>query len=241
MGRIFETRKASMFARWNKMAKAFTRVSRELTVAAKRGGQDPNGNPQLRRAIQNARALSMPRDKIESAIKRAAGKDMANYEEAIYEGYAAHGVAVLVVAMTDNPTRTVANVRNRFIKHGGNMGASGSVSFAFTQMGVFRLDPTGLDLDALELDLIDHGLEEAGLVNNEEKGNPEWLVRCALGNFGKLQSAIEERKLTVVSTASEYVPTTPMTLPEDKATEALATVDWLEQDEDVQNVFHNLG
>jgi YebC/PmpR family DNA-binding regulatory protein len=240
MGRIFETRKATMFARWNKMAKAFTRVSRELTVAAKRGGPDPHGNPTLRRAIQNARALSMPRDKIEGAIKRAAGKDMASYEEAVYEGYAAHGVAVLVVAMTDNPTRTVANVRMRFLKHGGNMGASGSVSFAFNQMGVFRLDPTGLDLDALELDLIDHGLEEAGLVT-DEKGNPEWLVRCALGNFGKLQSAIEERKLTVVSTASEYVPINPMTLPEEKATEALATVDELEQDEDVQNVFHNLG
>jgi YebC/PmpR family DNA-binding regulatory protein len=240
MGRIFETRKATMFARWNKMAKAFTRVSRELTVAAKRGGPDPHGNPQLRRAIQNARALSMPRDKIEGAIKRAAGKDMANYEEAIYEGYAAHGVAVLVVAMTDNPTRTVANVRMRFKEHGGNMGASGSVSFAFNQMGVFRIDPTGLDLDTLELDLIDHGLEEAGLVT-DEKGAPEWLVRCALPSFGKLQAAIEERRLTVVSTASEYVPTTPLTLPEDKATEALATVDWLEQDEDVQNVFHNLG
>ena len=182
----------------------------------------------------------MPRDKIEGAIKRAAGKDMTNYEELVYEGYAAHGVAVLVVAMTDNPTRTVANVRMRFLKHGGNMGSSGSVSFAFNQMGVFRLDPTGIDQDTLELDLIDHGLEEAGLVT-DEKGAPELLIRCALPNFGKLQAAIEQRGLNVRSTASEYVPTTPMTLPEDKATEALATVDWLEQDEDVQNVFHNLG
>jgi YebC/PmpR family DNA-binding regulatory protein len=240
MGRIFETRKATMFARWNKMAKAFTRVARELTVAAKKGGGNPDTNPQLRRAIQNARALSMPRDKIEGAIKRAAGKDMTNYEELVYEGYAAHGVAVLVVAMTDNPTRTVANVRMRFLKHGGNMGSSGSVAFAFNQMGVFRLDPTGIDQDALELDLIDHGLEEAGMVT-DEKGAPELLIRCALPNFGKLQAAIEQRGLNVRSTASEYVPTTPMTLPEDKATEALATVDWLEQDEDVQNVFHNLG
>ena len=171
MGRIFETRKATMFARWNKMAKAFTRVARELTVAAKKGGRNPDTNPQLRRAIQNARSLSMPRDKIESAIKRAAGKDMTNYEELMYEGYAAHGVAVLVVAMTDNPTRTVANVRMRFLKHGGNMGASGSVSFAFNQMGVFRLDPTGIDQDALELDLIDHGLEEAGPGDRRE-GRP---------------------------------------------------------------------
>jgi YebC/PmpR family DNA-binding regulatory protein len=229
-----------MFARWNRMAKAFTRVARELTVAAKKGGGNPDTNPQLRRAIQNARSLSMPRDKIESAIKRAAGKDMTNYEELVYEGYAAHGVAVLVVAMTDNPTRTVANVRMRFLKHGGNMGASGSVSFAFKQMGVFRLDPAGIDQDALELDLIDHGLEEAGLVT-DEKGAPELLIRCALPNFGKLQAAIEQRGLAVRSTASEYVPLSPVSLPEEQATLALATVDWLEQDEDVQDVFHNLG
>jgi YebC/PmpR family DNA-binding regulatory protein len=240
MGRIFETRKATMFARWNKMAKAFTRVSRELTVAARKGGPDPTTNPTLRRAVQNARALNMPRDKIEGAIKRAAGKDMTNYEELVYEGYAAHGVAVLVVAMTDNPTRTVANVRMRFLKHGGNMGASGSVSFAFNQMGVFRLDPAGIDLEALELDLIDHGLEEAGLVEGEG-GVQDFLIRCALPSFGKLQAAIEQRGLTVRSTASEYVPLNPMSLPEAQATEALATVDWLEQDEDVQNVFHNLG
>jgi YebC/PmpR family DNA-binding regulatory protein len=240
MGRIFETRKATMFARWNKMAKAFTRVSRELTVAAKAGGPDPHTNPLLRRAVQNARAISMPRDKIDSAIKRASGKDMTNYEELVYEGYAAHGVALIVVAMTDNPTRTVANVRMRFTKHGGNMGSSGSVAFAFQQMGVFRLDPAGIDQDALELDLIDHGLEEMGM-GTDDKGAPELVVRCALANFGKLQSAIEARGLQVRSATSEYVPLNPMTLPEDKATEALATVDWLEQDEDVQHVFHNLG
>jgi YebC/PmpR family DNA-binding regulatory protein len=240
MGRIFETRKATMFARWNKMAKAFTRVSRELTVAAKAGGPDPHTNPNLRRAVQNARAISMPRDKIDAAIKRASGKDMTHYEELIYEGYAAHGVAVLVVAMTDNPTRTVANVRMRFTKHGGNMGSSGSVAFAFQHMGVFRLDPAGIDQEALELDLIDHGLEEMGL-GTDEKGEPELVIRCAHQNFGKLQAAIEARGLTVRSATSEYVPQTPMTLPEDQATEALATVDWLEQDEDVQHVFHNLG
>jgi YebC/PmpR family DNA-binding regulatory protein len=240
MGRIFETRKATMFARWNKMAKAFTRVARELTMAAKAGGPNPDSNPTLRRAIQNARALSMPKDKIDFAIKRASGKDMTNYEECIYEGYASHGVAVLVVAATDNPTRTVANVRMRFTKHGGNMGASGSVSFAFKQMGVFRIEPAGLDLDALELDLIDHGLEEAGVSTNE-KGTDEWVIRCALPDFGKLQAAIEARSLKVSSAGQEYVPLNLVTLPEDQATEALATVDWLEQDEDVQHVFHNLG
>jgi YebC/PmpR family DNA-binding regulatory protein len=240
MGRIFETRKATMFARWNKMAKAFTRVARELTMAAKAGGPDPHSNSNLRRAIQNARALSMPKDKIEFAIKRAAGKDMTNYEELVYEGYASHGVAVLVVAATDNPTRTVANVRMRFSKHGGNMGASGSVSFAFQQMGVFRLDPTGVDVDELELEMIDHGLEEAGLSNNE-KGEPELVVRCALASFGKLQHAIEAKGLTIRSASQEYVPLNTVTLPEDQATEALATIDWLEQDEDVQHVFHNLA
>ena len=141
MGRIFETRKHTMFARWNKMAKAFTRVARELTMAAKAGGPSPESNPNLRRAIQNARAVNMPKDKIESAIKLAAGKDTSNYEECIYEGYAPHGIAVLVVAATDNPTRTVANVRMHFKDHVGNMGASGSVAFLFQRMGVFRLDP----------------------------------------------------------------------------------------------------
>ncbi len=240
MGRIFETRKATMFARWNKMAKAFTRVARELTMAAKAGGPSPDTNPTLRRAIQNARAISMPKDKIDFAIKRAAGKDMTNYEELIYEGYASHGIAVLVVAATDNPTRTVANIRMRFSKHGGNMGASGSVSFNFTQMGVFRLDPAGIDLDNLELELIDHGLEEAGL-SSDEKGQPELVIRCALPSFGKLQAAIEARGLAIRSVGQEYVPLNVLQLPEDQATEALVTIDWLEQDEDVQHVFHNLG
>lgn len=240
MGRIFETRKATMFARWNKMSKAFTRVSREIVMAAKAGGGSVDTNSSLRRAIQNARALNMPKDKIESAIKRATEKDTAAFEELVYEGYAAHGVAVLVVAATDNPTRTVANVRMRFHKHGGNMGASGSVAFAFSRMGVFRLDPAGVNLDELELDLIDHGLEEAG-EGTGEKGEPQVVLRCAIGAFGQMQAAIEQRGLTVLSAESEYVPQAPVTLPEEQATEALATVDWLEQDDDVQRVFHNLG
>jgi YebC/PmpR family DNA-binding regulatory protein len=240
MGRIFETRKATMFARWNKMAKAFTRVARELTMAAKSGGPSPDTNPLLRRAVQNARAINMPKDKIESAIKLASGKDTSNYEELIYEGYAPHGIAVLVVAATDNPTRTVANVRMRFGKHGGNMGASGSVAFNFTQMAVFRVDPAGINADDLELELIDHGLEEMGMSTNE-KGEPELVIRGGIQSFGKLQAAIEAKGLNVREAKSEYVPLNPMTLPEDQATEALAVVDWLEQDEDVQHVFHNLA
>jgi YebC/PmpR family DNA-binding regulatory protein len=240
MGRIFETRKATMFARWNKMAKAFTRVARELTMAAKAGGPNAESNPNLRRAIQNARAINMPKDKIDNAIKLAAGKDTSNYEELVYEGYAPHGIAVLVVAATDNPTRTVANVRMRFSKHGGNMGASGSVGFNFQQMGVFRLDPAGINQDELELELIDHGLEEMG-TGTSEKGEPELVIRCALPNFGKLQAAIEAKGLKVVSAQTEYVPLNPISLPEEQATEALQVVDWLEQDEDVQHVFHNLA
>ncbi|MHB8874491.1 MAG: YebC/PmpR family DNA-binding transcriptional regulator [Myxococcaceae bacterium] len=240
MGRIFETRKASMFARWNKMAKAFTRVSKDLVMAVKSGGPDPETNSTLRRVIQNARAVNMPKDKIDGAIKRAQGKDTAGYEELIYEGYAPHGVAVLVVTATDNPTRTVANVRSGFHKGGGNMGSTGSVAFAFTRMGVFRLSPEGIDRDALELDLIDHGLEELG-EGTGEKGEPQLVLRCALQNFGKLQSALEARGITPLSSESEYIPASHVELPEDQATEVLKLVDQLEQDEDVQHVFHNLG
>lgn len=240
MGRIFETRKATMFKRWDRMAKAFTRVGREISIAVKQGGPSPDGNPALRRAIQNARAVNMPKDRIESAIKKAAGGDAADYQELIYEGYAAHGVAVMVVAATDNPTRTIANVRVCFNKGGGTLGQTGSVAFGFNRMGVFRLDPEGLDLEELELDLIDHGLEEMG-EGEGEKGEPQIVVRCALVDFGRMQSALEERGIEPVATASEFIPTTTVSLSEEQATEALKLVDLLEQDDDVQQVFHNLA
>jgi YebC/PmpR family DNA-binding regulatory protein len=240
MGRIFETRKATMFARWNKMAKAFTRISKDIAIAVKAGGPNPDTNPTLRRALQNARHANMPKDKVESAIKRASGHDTASYEQVVYEGYGPHGVAVMVETATDNVVRTVANVRMHFKNHGGNMGNSGSVAFQFQKMGVFRLSPEGLDVDALELDLIDHGLEEMG-EGTGEKGEKQLVVRCAFASFGQMQAAIEERKLPVLSAEAEYVPTNPMSLPEDQATEVLEMVDALEQDEDVQKVFHNLG
>jgi YebC/PmpR family DNA-binding regulatory protein len=239
MGRIFETRKATMFARWDKMSRAFTRVAKELSIAAKAGGPDPDHNAALRRAIQNARSVSMPKDKIESAIKRATSKDMADFQELIYEGYAAHGVAVMVVAATDNPTRTVANVRVCFNKGGGTLGQSGSVGFGFTRMGVFRLDPEGLDLEELELDLIDHGLEDLG-EGTGDKGEPQVVIRCALHDFGRLQEAIEARGIKPIASTSEFVAQTMVELPEDRATEAMKLIDLLEQDDDVQNVFHNL-
>lgn len=240
MGRIFETRKATMFARWNKMAKAFTRIAKDIAIAVKGGGPSPEHNPALRRALQNARAANMPKDKVESAIKRASGQDQQSYEVVLYEGYAPHGIAVVVETATDNVVRTVANVRMHFKNHGGNLGTTGSVAFQFQKMGVFRLAPEGLDLEALELDLIDHGLEELG-EGKGEKGEPQVIIRCAFASFGQLQAAIEERKLPLISADSEYVAQTPVELPEDQAKEVLELVDALEQDEDVQRVSHNLA
>ncbi|MEM6955593.1 MAG: YebC/PmpR family DNA-binding transcriptional regulator [Myxococcota bacterium] len=242
MGRIFETRKATMFARWDRMSKAFTRCGREIAVAVRQGGEFPENNPALRRAIQNARAVNMPKDKIENAIKRALGKDAADYQELIYEGYAPHGVAVMAVAATDNPTRTIANVRVCFNKGGGSIGTSGSVAFGFDRMGVFRIDPDkleGRDMEELELELIDHGLEEMG-EGTGEKGEPRIVVRCALNDFGRLQTALEEMKIEVASTASEFIPQNTVELDEGKAEEVMKLVDLLEQDDDVQQVFHNL-
>jgi YebC/PmpR family DNA-binding regulatory protein len=240
MGRIFETRKATMFARWNKMAKVFTRITKDIVIAVKAGGPSPDTNPALRRILQNARAANMPKDKVEAAIKRASGQDQKAYEVVIYEGYAPHGVAVMVETATDNGTRTVANVRSAFKENGGNMGTTGSVAFQFKKMGVFRLSPDGIDQDALELELIDHGLEEMG-ESTGEKGEKQLVIRCAFESFGQLHAALEERKLNVISAEFEYVAQTPVTLPEDQAKEVLQLVDALEQDEDVQRVFHNLG
>jgi YebC/PmpR family DNA-binding regulatory protein len=229
-----------MFARWNRMAKQFARIAKDINMAVKSGGSDPQSNPMLRRILQNARAVNMPKDKVEAAIKRASGRDATNYETVIYEGYAPHGIALLVETATDNPTRTVATVRNVFQKHGGNMGTSGSVSFMFKKMGVFRLNPTGIDQDDLELYLIDHGLEEMG-ESTGEKGEPQLVVRCAFEDFGKVQLALEERKINPISAEHEYIPMAPTELPEAQAAEVLALVDKLEQDDDVQSVFHTLG
>lgn len=240
MGRIFEVRKATMFARWNKMAKAFTRISRDISLAVKSGGPNPDSNATLRRVLQNARHANMPKDKVEAAIKRASGQDEHDYEIVLYEGYGPHGIPMIVETATDNPVRTVANVRMHFKNYGGNMGTSGSVGFMFQHMGVFRLAPEGLDLDTLELELIDHGLEEMG-EGQGEKGEKQIIMRSTFHNFGLLQAAIEARGLAPLSAESEYVAKSLVELPEDKATEVLELVDKLEQDDDVQHVFHNLG
>src|SRR6201995_2251066 len=240
MGRIFEVRKASMFARWDRMAKQFTRIGKEIAIAVKSGGPDPSTNAALRRCFQNAKSVNMPKDRVEAAIKRAMGKEMDNFDEILYEGYAPHGVAVLIETATDNTTRTVANVRACFNKGNGNLGTSGSVSFQFKKMGVFKLKPEGLNIEDLELELIDFGLEEMG-ESTDENGNDVVVLRCAFNDFGNMQRELESRHIVPVSAEVEWIPTTTVSLPEDQAHDVLKLVDKLEQDDDVQKVFHNLA
>ncbi|MBX3253632.1 MAG: YebC/PmpR family DNA-binding transcriptional regulator [Chitinophagaceae bacterium] len=239
MGRIFEVRKSTMFARWDKMAKQFSRIGKEIAIAVKAGGPDPNTNPALRRCMQNAKSVNMPKDRVEAAIKRAQGKEMENYDEILYEGYAPHGVAVLVETATDNHVRTVANVKSHFNKGGGSLGNSGSVAFQFKKMGVFKLKPEGLNADDLELELIDFGLEELG-EGTGENGEEVLVIRCGFTDFGNMQKALEEKNRTPISSEVEWIPATTVELPEDQAQEVLKLIDRLEQDEDVQKVFHNL-
>jgi len=242
MGRIFETRKHTMFARYDRMAKAFTRCGREIAIAVRAGGEDPASNPGLRRALQNARSANMPKDKIQKAIDRAMGKgkDAEDWTEVLYEGYAPHGVPVMVVTVTNNSTRTVANVRVIFKKAGGNLGNSGSVGFLFNRMGVFRLNPEGIDAEELELELIDYGLEELG-EGADDDGNPLLIARCTFEEFGTMSNYLEEQKIEVKSSGIEYIPTTTTELGDDQANEVLQMVAKLEEDDDVQNVFHNLA
>jgi len=240
MGRIFEVRKSTMFARYDRMAKQFTRIGKDIAIAVKASGPDPNTNSSLRRAMQNAKSVNMPKDKVEAAIKRAMGKDMENFEEIMYEGYGPHGIAIIVETATDNSVRTVANVRAIFNKGNGTMGTSGSVSFQFNKMGVFNVALEGLDSDSLELELIDFGLQEMG-EGVDENGKEVLVVRCGFSDFGNMQKALEERKIPVLTSHLEWIPATTVELPEDQAEEVLKLVAKLEQDEDVQRVFHNLA
>jgi YebC/PmpR family DNA-binding regulatory protein len=235
MGRIFEVRKSSMFARWDKMAKNFTRIGKEIAIAVKSSGPDPNNNPALRRCYLNAKACGMPKDRVEAAIKRAMGKDTSNYEEITYEGHAPHGIAVLVETATDNSTRTVANVRMHFTKSNGSLGTSGSVAFGFTRMGEFKIKNTGQNIEELEFELIDYGLEEIG---EDSEGNI--IIRTAFTEFGHMAKALDEKKIEVVTAELTRIPTTTVELDEEAANDVLKLVDKLEQDEDVQKVYHNL-
>lgn len=241
MGRTFENRKQTMLKRGDRDAKAFTRAGRLIAMAVKAGGPDPEANPALRRAVQNARSVNMPKDKIQNAIDKAAGaSDTTDYQQTSYEGYAPHGIALIVEAATDNPTRTVANVRFAFKKENGNLGASGSVSFMFDYFGVFRVKPEGIERDELELELIDHGLEEIVETESDE-GEPLLAFRCKRESFGALQAALEERRVAVASSGFEWVPKTTTELTDEQEAEVIKLIDRLEQDDDVQAVFHNLG
>jgi YebC/PmpR family DNA-binding regulatory protein len=235
MGRIFEVRKGAMFARWDKMAKDFTRIGKEIAIAVKSSGPDPDNNPALRRCYLNAKACNMPKDRVEAAIKRAMGKDTSSYEEIVYEGYAPHGIAVLVECATDNTTRSVANVRMHFTKGKGALGTSGSVAFTFTRMGEFKVKNTSLNVDDLELELIDFGLEEIG-----EDADGNIIIRAAFAEFGTMSKAIEDKGLELISAELTRIPQTTVELSEDQANDVLKMVDHLEQDEDVQKVYHNL-
>lgn len=229
-----------MFARWDRMAKQFTRIGKEIAIAVKSGGPDPTTNPALRRCMQNAKAVNMPKDRVEAAIKRALGKEMDNYEEILYEGYGPHGVAILVETATDNHVRTVANVKSHFNKGGGALGNSGSVSFQFKKMGVFKLNTEGMNIDELELELIDFGLEEMG-ESTDENGNPVLVLRSAFVDFGNLQKALEDKGITPLSAELEWIPTTTVPVTDEQAEDVSKLIERLEQDDDVGKVFHNMG
>ena len=240
MGRTFENRKNAMLKRGARDSKAFTRCGRQISMAVKAGGPDPDGNPSLRQALQNARAANMPKDKINNAIAKAAGQnDTSDFQQILYEGFGPHGVALLVETATDNPTRTVANIRHAFKKESGSLGSSGSVSFMFDHCGIFRLTPDSLDRDELEMELIDDGLEEM-LDGTSDKDEPLLLLRCTRENFGNLQSGLDTRKIEVVSSGFEWVPKNTTELPEEQLDEVLKLIGRLEEDDDVQEVFHNL-
>lgn len=236
MGRIFEVRKSKMFARYDRMAKQFTRIGKEIAIAVKKGGPDANTNPMLRRIMQNAKSFNMPKERIEGAIKNALGKDTSSYDEVLYEGYAPHGIAILVETATDNTTRTVANVRSHFNKGGGNLGNSGSVGFMFKHLGVFKLEPAGLSAEELELELIDAGLEELG-----EDSEGKLIVRCEFNDFGNMQKALEERNITPISSELEWIPLNSVEISEEQADDVFKLIERLEQDDDVQRVFHNMA
>ena len=235
MGRVFEKRKHKMFARFDKMAKGFTRIGKDIAIAVKLGGALPENNPRLRMAIQNAKGLNMPKDRVDAAIKRASTKEEKNFEETIYEGYAPHGVPIIVECATDNPTRTVANIRLLFSKNHGAMGNSGSVAFLFERKGVFKFDPSKLNLDELELDLIDAGAED--IVKEED----EIIVYTQFTEFGHMAKFLESKHLDAKSSELQYIPTTTKELSEADQDEVLKCVEALESDDDVQNVYHNLA
>ncbi|MDP4200905.1 MAG: YebC/PmpR family DNA-binding transcriptional regulator [Bacteroidota bacterium] len=234
MGRAFEFRKARKFKRWDKMSKAFTKIGREIAIAVRLGGPDPEGNSRLRMAITNAKGVNMPKDRIEGAIKRASSKDQEAFQEVVYEGYGPSGVPIIVECATDNPTRTVANVRSAFTRSGGQLATTGSLDFMFERKGVFKFPKDGLDLDELELELIDFGVEDLSV----EEG--EVTLITSFADFVQMQRALEERKVPVSSAELQRLPTVFKELPEEAEEAVFELIDKLEEDDDVQSVYHNL-
>jgi len=233
MGRAFEFRKERKMKRWGKMAKAFTRIGKDIVMAVKAGGGDPTSNSRLRVVIQNAKGINMPKDRIEAAIKRATSKDEKNFEEVVYEAYGPHGVAVLIETSTDNINRTVANVRAVLTRNSGSLGTSGMLNFVFERKGVFRLKAEGLNVADLELELIDFGAEEL------EEDEDEIIVYTSFSDFGGMQKAIEEKGLHVISSDLERFPLTFMDITAEQEEEVIKLVDKLEEDEDVNMVYTN--
>ncbi|MCC8114707.1 MAG: YebC/PmpR family DNA-binding transcriptional regulator [Bacteroidales bacterium] len=235
MGRAFEYRKARKLKRWGNMSRTFTRIGKEITIAVKSGGSDASSNPRLRALLQNAKAANMPKDTIERAIKKATDKDASDYKEITYEGYGPHGIAIFVEAATDNNTRTVANVRSYFNKHGGSLGTQGSLTFLFDHKSVFKIKPKdGISLEDLELELIDYGVDEL------EGDDEEIVLYGAFEEFAGIQKYLEDNGFEIISAEFERIPNDLKDVsPEDRES-VMKLLEKLEDDEDVQNVFHNM-
>ncbi len=235
MGRIFETRKHVMFARYARMSKAFNRIRKEIEIAVKSGGGDPKSNSKLRLAMQNAKSVNMPKDKIETAVKRALSKDTTGYQEIMYEGYGPHGVAVIVECATDNPTRTVANVRHHFRKHEGALGTANSILFMFERKALFKLAKAQVtDLESFELELIDFGLDEFSF------DDENIYIYTSFQDFGSMQKALEERNLEIAGTEFQFIPSNYKELNAEQQKEMQELIEALEEDDDVQSVYHNM-
>lgn len=237
MGRAFEFRKERKFKRWGNMARVFTRLGKEITMAAKSGGTDPDNNPRLRALISNARAENMPKDNIERAIKRAVEKDHSEYKEVVYEGYGPHGIAFLVETATDNTTRTVANIRSYFNKFGGSLGTSGSVEFMFERKSVFKIKSSSpVDIEELELELIDYGAEELFMEEDEI------VIYGSFESYGNIQKFIEEKGYELITGGFERIPTTELKqLNAEERTEIEKLIERFENDDDVQSVYHTMA
>jgi YebC/PmpR family DNA-binding regulatory protein len=237
MGRAFEYRKARKMKRWASMSKAFTRISKEIIMAVKEGGPSPDANYRLKALIQNAKAVNMPKDNVERAIKKATSKDQADIKVLIYEGYAPHGIAVLIETATDNPTRTVANIRSYFNKCNGSLGVSGSVEFMFDHKCHFKIPGAGIDVEEFELEMIDYGVEE---IFAEEEDQTVMLY-AAFGDYGSIQKALEERGLEIISSGFERIPMDTKHLSDEQQEDVDKLLEKIEEDDDVQAVFHNMA